>query len=318
MKLSVALCTYNGEKYIEKQLNSIFNQTIAIDEINICDDGSNDKTIEIINQIQKEHPSIIKLYQNKTNLGCSKNFEKAIELCQGDYIFLSDQDDLWKKDKVEKTLAVFNQNPNAEGVFSNAELIDENDNLIPNLTIWDSVFFLEKELPKPIDFFNVVSKNGNIVTGATLCIRNNVKHFITSFEDDVLHDEKIATLLILRDSLYYSTENLISYRIHDKQQVGMKNMHKIVTKNRLKRIILDLEKPSSFLEYRHLSKKKYLKYHKSKKYQKFNSIKINIHDLITKSHSEFHNLNVKMKLKFPIRYRFVALSDQILGKRKKL
>jgi len=199
MKLSVALCTYNGEKYIEKQLNSIFNQTIPIDEINICDDGSNDKTIEIINQIQKAHPSIIKLHQNKTNLGCSKNFEKAIELCQGDYIFLSDQDDLWKKDKAEKTLAVFDQNPNAEGVFSNAELIDENDNLIPDLTIWDSVFFLEKEFPKPIDFFNIISKNGNIVTGATLCIRKQVKDFIFSFTDPIfLHDEKITTLLILR------------------------------------------------------------------------------------------------------------------------
>lgn len=318
MKLSVAMCTYNGEKYIKSQIDSILNQTISIDEIIICDDGSNDTTLEIISQIQQQYPTKIFLYKNATNLGSSKNFEKAITLCTGDYIFLADQDDLWKEYKVEKTLVIFDQNPKAEGVFSNADIIDSNDNLIPNLTIWDSVFFLEKELPKPIDFFNVVSKNGNIVTGATLCIRNNVKHFITSFEDDVLHDEKIATLLILRDSLYYSTENLISYRIHGKQQVGMKNMHKIVTKNRLKRIILDLEKPSSFLEYRHLSKKKYLKYQKSKKYQKFNSIKINIHDLITKSHSEFHNLNVKMKLKFPIRYRFVTLSDQILGKRKKL
>ena len=64
MKLSVALCTYNGEKYIEKQLNSIFNQTITIDEINICDDGSNDKTMEIINVIQKTYLAIIKLHQN--------------------------------------------------------------------------------------------------------------------------------------------------------------------------------------------------------------------------------------------------------------
>jgi glycosyltransferase involved in cell wall biosynthesis len=309
MKLSVAMCTYNGEKYIKSQIYSILNQTVPVDEIIICDDGSNDKTLEIIAQIQLQNPNKIFSYKNATNLGSSKNFEKAIALCSGDYIFLADQDDLWKVDKVKKTLAIFDQNPKAEGVFSNADIIDSNDNLIPNLTIWDSVFFLEKELPKPIDFFNIVSKNGNIVTGATLCIRNNVKDFITSFEDNVLHDEKIATLLILRESLYYSTENLISYRIHDKQQVGMKNMHKIVTKNRLKRIILDLEKPSSFLEYRHLSKKKYLK---------FNSIKINIHDLITKSHSEFHNLNIKMKLKFPIRYRFVTLSDQILGKRKML
>nr|WP_315156795.1 glycosyltransferase [uncultured Flavobacterium sp.] len=318
MKLSVAMCTYNGEKFIKSQIYSILSQTIPVDEIIICDDGSNDKTLEILAQIQEQNPNKISLFKNPINLGSSKNFEKSIALCSGDYIFLADQDDIWKTDKVKKTLAVFDQNPKAEGVFSNADLIDKDDNLISSLTIWDTVFFLEKDLPKPIDFFNVVSKNGNIVTGATLCIRNNVKDFITSFEDDVLHDEKIATLLILRESLYYSTENLISYRIHDKQQVGMKNMYKLVSKNRMKRIILDLEKPSSFLEYRHLSKKKYLKLHKAKKYQTFNSIKINIHDLITKSHNEFNDLNARMKLKFPIRYRFVALSDILLGKRKKI
>lgn len=256
MKLSVAMCTYNGDKFIASQLSSILDQTIPIDDIVICDDGSNDKTLEIISRIQQENPNKINLFRNPVNLGSTKNFEKAIDLCSGDYIFLADQDDIWKKDKVQKILDVFDQNPNAEGVFSNADLIDENSNLISSMTIWDTVFFLEKELPKPIDFFNVVSKNGNIVTGATLCIRKHVKDFITNFKDDVLHDEKIATLLILRKSLYYSSENLISYRIHNKQQVGMKNMYKLVHKNRMKRIILDLEKPSSFLEYRHLSKKK--------------------------------------------------------------
>jgi glycosyltransferase involved in cell wall biosynthesis len=317
MKLSVAMCSYNGEKYIKTQLDSILNQTVPIDEIIICDDGSNDKTIEIITQIQQQNTTKINLSRNSTNLGSSKNFEKAINLCSGDFIFLADQDDIWKEDKIQKTLAVFDKNPNAEGVFSNADIIDHNGKIIPSLTIWDSVFFLEKELPKPIDLFNVISKNGNIVTGATLCIRNHVRDLINTFEEGILHDEKIATLLILRESLYYSTENLISYRIHDKQQVGMKNIYKLVTKNKLKRIILDLEKPSSFKEYRHLSKKKYLKFHKSKKYLNCNSIKIDIHDLIRKSHIEFLDLNTKMKLKFPIRYRLVTLNDRLLGKRKK-
>ena len=316
MKISVALCTYNGASYIKKQLDSIlYQKEYTISEIVICDDNSTDDTLEILAIYKQISPSIFSIHRNKINIGSTQNFEKAINLCSGDFIFLADQDDIWKEDKVQKTLAVFDKNPNAEGVFSNADLIDQNDKIIPSLTIWDSVFFLENELPKPIDLFDVISKNGNIVTGATLCIRSQVKDYINSFEDDVLHDEKIATLLILRESLYYSTENLISYRIHDKQQVGMKNMYKLVTKNRLKRIILDLEQPSSFKEYRHLSKKKHLKFNKSKKYLNYNSIKINIHDLITKSHREFLDLNTKMKLKFPIRYRFVSLSDKILRKR---
>lgn len=318
MKISVALCTYNGESYISQQIDSILNQQGTVpDEIVVCDDKSSDETLKILNNYKILHPNIFKIYCNEINLGSTKNFEKTILLCSGDYIFLSDQDDIWKINKIQQILNVFKEYPDAEGVFSNADLIDNKDNLIPNITIWDSIFFTEKELPKPIDFFDIITKNGNIVTGATLCIKSVVKDFIFPFTKDVLHDEKIATILALRESLFYSTENLISYRLHDKQQVGMKNIHKILTKNRLKRIILDLEKPSTFVEYRHSSKKKYLKYLKSKKLLGSLYIKINIHELITKSHKEFHDSNTKMKLKFPFRYRFITLTDKLLGKRNK-
>lgn len=317
MKISVALSTYNGTSYIKKQLDSILNQKgFTIDEIVICDDNSTDSTVEILNAYKQIYPAIFSIHRNEFNIGSTKNFEKTITLCTGDYIFLADQDDIWKENKVQKIIDVFDKNPDAEGVFSNADIIDSNDNLIPNITIWDSVFFLEKELPKPIDFFDVISKNGNVATGATLCIKKSVKNFIFPFTNDVLHDEKIANVLALRKSLFYSTENLISYRIHDKQQVGMKNILKIAGKNRLKRIILNLEKPSSFKEYRHLSKKKYLKYHKCTKLQNSLSYKIDINNLIKKSHSEYLDLNTKMKLKFPIRYRFSKLTDKLLGKRK--
>lgn len=316
MKISVALCTYNGSSYIEKQLNSIlYQQDFKVDEIVICDDNSTDETLEILNSFKTKHPSLFSIHVNEYNVGSTKNFEKAISLCSGDYIFLADQDDIWKEDKIKKTLAVFDENPSAEGVFSNADLIDQEDNLIPSITIWDSVFFLEKELPKPIDFFNVITKNGNVVTGATLCIKNSVKSFIFPFTEDVLHDEKIAVSLALRESLFYSRENLISYRIHDKQQVGMKNIYKLVSKNRLKRVILDLDKPSSFKEYRELSKKQYLKFHKCKKYEHSDFLKIDIQDLITESHRELHLLNIKMKLKFPTRCRLALLIDKLLNKR---
>lgn len=317
MKISVALCTYNGALFIKKQLDSILNQIdFKIDEIIICDDKSTDTTIEILNIYKQNYPKVFSIYTNETNLGSTKNFEKAISLCSGDFIFLSDQDDIWKENKVTTILAIFDKNPNAEGVFSNADIIDQNSKLVPDITIWDSVFFLEKELPKPIDFFNVISKNGNVVTGATLCIKNIVKDFIFPLTDEVLHDEKIANILALRESLFYSTENLISYRLHDRQQVGMKNIHKIKKKKRLKRIILDLEKPSSFKEYRHLSKKKYLKFKNSNKFRNSIHLKIDIHDLITKSHNEFIELNKIIKSKFPIRYKFVTILDKLLSKRK--
>lgn len=99
MKTSVALCTYNGEKYIKEQLDSILNQTKKVDEIIVCDDCSSDKTVEILNHYSSTNPGLFKIYINEQNLRSVKNFEKAITLCTGDIIFLSDQDDFWVNEK---------------------------------------------------------------------------------------------------------------------------------------------------------------------------------------------------------------------------
>jgi len=92
--ISVALCTYNGELYLREQLESILKQTFPPDEIIICDDGSTDTTIKILEEFRRKSFIPVKVYYNKENLGVSKNFEKAISLCSGDIIFLSDQDDV--------------------------------------------------------------------------------------------------------------------------------------------------------------------------------------------------------------------------------
>ena len=107
MKLSVALCTFNGEIFLKEQLDSILNQSINIDEIIVCDDQSTDNTKQILESYKKDNPDLFKIYYNEKNLRSNKNFEKAIKLTSGDYIFLSDQDDIWKENKVEETLAVF-------------------------------------------------------------------------------------------------------------------------------------------------------------------------------------------------------------------
>jgi glycosyltransferase involved in cell wall biosynthesis len=317
MKISVALCTFNGEKYITKQLDSILNQKdYNVEEIIVCDDNSTDRTIEILNDYLNKNPETFKIHRNEINLGSNKNFEKAISKCTGDFIFLSDQDDIWRNDKIQKTFAIFEQNPNAEGVFSNADLINDQDHKITPLTIWDTVFFLEKELPKPIDFFDIITKNGNVVTGATLCIKKSVKDYIFPFSQDIFHDEKIAIELALRNTLFYSTENLLSYRIHDKQQVGMKNMHQLEQKNRLKRIALGLEEPLKFNEYRHLVKKQFLKIQKIKKIENQTNTTLDLKQLYLKSHKEWQKTKEKKRAHFQIRYLFVQLFDDVLGKRK--
>ena len=99
--VSVAMATYNGEKYLVEQLDSILTQTHPIYEIIIVDDGSSDKTLDILNSYQDKFGNI-KVYPNSENLGVVKSFERAIMLTSGDYIALSDQDDVWSNDKIAK------------------------------------------------------------------------------------------------------------------------------------------------------------------------------------------------------------------------
>ena len=139
MKISVALCTYNGEDFLEQQLESIFLQTRPVQEIIICDDCSTDGTIQIIQKFLLQFPEIIKLYFNESPLKTIKNFEKAVSLTSGDYIFLCDQDDVWFNNKLEVQL---NEILELEDPFSkplvhfhDLMLINNNDEVI-NDSFW--------------------------------------------------------------------------------------------------------------------------------------------------------------------------------------
>lgn len=98
--VSIALCTYNGAAYIRQQLDSITDQSYTNLEIIICDDASADDTWKIIEDYQVTEPRI-KIFRNDKNIGYNKNFEKAFSLCSGEYVAISDQDDVWEKDKIE-------------------------------------------------------------------------------------------------------------------------------------------------------------------------------------------------------------------------
>ena len=103
MKISVVMATYNGEQYITEQLDTIRNQTKKIDELIICDDRSSDKTVSIVKDYICKYglDDRWSICVNEENLGYANNFHKATMLATGDLIFFSDQDDLWREDKVE-------------------------------------------------------------------------------------------------------------------------------------------------------------------------------------------------------------------------
>jgi glycosyltransferase involved in cell wall biosynthesis len=106
-RLSVAMCTYNGAEFLQEQLRSIAAQSMPVEEIVICDDCSEDTTCSIVDAFGHQHPGMVRLYRNPARLGYSQNFAQAISLCRGDIIFLSDQDDSWFPNRVEKMAALF-------------------------------------------------------------------------------------------------------------------------------------------------------------------------------------------------------------------
>ena len=106
MKLSIAMATFNGAKYLRAQLDSFATQSRLPDELVVCDDGSRDATLDILHDFAASAPFEVRVIQNETNLGFVRNFEKALSLCTGDIILLSDQDDVWQPEKlatVERT-----------------------------------------------------------------------------------------------------------------------------------------------------------------------------------------------------------------------
>jgi glycosyltransferase involved in cell wall biosynthesis len=221
--VSVAMCTYNGAKYLPEQLESIANQTVSVDELVVCDDGSTDDTIEVIKSFAKKCSFPVTFHSNEVNLGSTKNFEKCLNLCKGDIIFLCDQDDKWREDKVEKQLAYLKANPNKDAVFSDAMMID-NDSRPVGKTIWEEIEFTPAMQKKWIEGkAHEILFNGFVVTGATLVVRKSCLARLMPFPthvQDLIHDAWMAMVLSLEDKIGFIAENLISYRRHESQQVG--------------------------------------------------------------------------------------------------
>lgn len=221
IKISVALCTYNGEKFIHQQIDSILNQTLKVDEIVVCDDGSTDKTHQILSEYQKKFPEIFKIHINEKNLRSVKNFEKAISLCSGEIIFLSDQDDVWENNKVEVFNTFFTLNKQADVLCSNGHLINENNERQDLFTVWDVPEFLGAN-KQEIDYFKIFATIGNFATGAAMAVRKSFLHQVLPFPniDGLHHDEWIALTSSEQKKFVFLNEKLFSYRIHNEQQVG--------------------------------------------------------------------------------------------------
>jgi len=215
VKISVAMCTYNGAEFLPAQLESIITQSRPPDEIIVCDDGSTDNTQKLL----KKFP--VSLYINDHNLGSVKNFERAISLCTGDVIALSDQDDVWRNDKLQLFEGVLN-NSSAGLVFSDAAIVDEALNPL-NRRMWDEVGFdaHKRKLVRAGRAFEVLV-TGWTVTGATMAFRSRFVKLSLPIPDGIamIHDGWIALTIAAVADVVALDEPLIQYRQHAQQQIG--------------------------------------------------------------------------------------------------
>ncbi len=220
MKISVALCSYNGAAYIEEQLASIASQDRPPDELIVCDDASVDDTTQILGRFAAETGFPVHTHVNARNLGSTKNFEKAVKLCNGDIIVLADQDDVWCPSKLSVIEDRMDRNPEASFVFTNAEMVDHD--LTPlGYHLWDAVHFTvhQRQLFEQ-GLAPAVLVRYNIVTGSTMAFRSEYRDYVLPIPDRWVHDGWIALVLSMLAPCVLVDQALIQYRQHGKQQIG--------------------------------------------------------------------------------------------------
>ena len=220
--VSVALCTHNGARYLGEQLRSILAQTRVPDEIVLSDDASIDGTIDLARAVVAESKTVVPLtvISNSVALGVTANFEQAVRACRGDIIVLSDQDDVWHRDRVAIALAAFDADPDLLFLHGNAQLVDETGRPI-GYSLFQALEINGRELRWIRNGRGVLALlRRNLATGATAAFRTGLLDAALPFPAPWVHDEWLAIIAAVTGRIDYRSELLIDYRQHDGNQIG--------------------------------------------------------------------------------------------------
>ncbi|MCL2860749.1 MAG: glycosyltransferase [Oscillospiraceae bacterium] len=219
IKISVIMCTYCGEKYIKKQLDSLKNQTLSPTEVKIYDDRSTDNTVEIIKKyIAENAPDSWSIFINKENKGWRLNFYDALKDCDGDIVFFCDQDDIWHLDKIEVMSNALLANPDILLLSSEKYLIDSNDKKIPRYRKLKSYGkYYDFKVRKCLLYENLQVIHWENYLGCTLAAKKKLMQYLPLFQvnEYFSHDGWALNLAAILDGHYHITYPSIDYRIHE-------------------------------------------------------------------------------------------------------
>ncbi|WP_075675422.1 glycosyltransferase [Stenotrophomonas sp. TD3] len=223
--VSIAVCTYNGERFLQEQLDSLLAQTRRPNQIVIRDDLSSDGTLALLQAFvpRAEAAGIaVDLQVNPQNVGYRRNFDGALRACTGEIIFLCDQDDVWHANKLARFCAEFDARPRLLALNCDAQLIDEaGESLSKKLFAALRHRKAERSRMRAGDGFRVTLKL-KMMTGATMALRREVLADALPLPDsEWVHDAWIAAWAAARGDIDSLADTLISYRLHSGNQLGL-------------------------------------------------------------------------------------------------
>ena len=220
--IGVVVATYNGEKFIEEQLNSIINQKKKPDLIVVSDGCSSDNTVNICENILKFSGIAYKILTSNIPLSVKNNFEKGIKNCEVEYVFCSDQDDFWLETKIQDFMMIFD-NENADMVLSNAYITDVALNKTGKL-LWNTIGFIPKgEVcvynQGDLRFLNELNKH-NVVTGMCMAFKRKFINDLLPFSENAIHDVWIAYKMNQLGKIVALNSCEVLYRQHGNNVIG--------------------------------------------------------------------------------------------------
>lgn len=239
-KVDILLATYNGEKYLREQLDSLLNQTYTNFRIIISDDMSTDSTRKILEEyVQKDNRIIV--HMQKNNIGVVSNFEFLLNKVESKYYMFSDQDDIWYEDKIEKTVKKLEET-DSDLVFTDLEVVDNQLNVIYD-SYWELKGLKEKILK--YNSFEALYLN-NYVTGCTILAKNETIAKILPIPKNsiyILHDYWLALIISQNGKIEFLNEPTIKYRQHKDNKVGSKTKSETLPSlKEIRKLFIDVKK----------------------------------------------------------------------------
>lgn len=227
--IDILMAVYNGEKYIKDQIDSIINQTISNWRLVILDDCSTDSTLDILNEYRQKYPEKIVVHTNEKNSGGAKeNFFKLVKFSKYNYIMFCDHDDVWKKDKIEKTYRCMLELEQKVASPQEPLLVHTDLNVVDeNLKLIDQSMVKTQKLNVYDNRLCKLLTQGS-VTGCTMMVNANLLNMMGEFSEEIImHDWWASLIASAFGKMAFLNDPTILYRQHQSNQVGAKKVNSL-------------------------------------------------------------------------------------------